>query len=580
MPRTLLPGLIILLVAVGATGVMWAPALLAGHSAWFDLARMASFDAALRAGDFFPVWSPDFYFGYGSPLFQFYAPLAYYLAEIPVLAGVSIPSALKLTALLALFASGAAMYQLAARHVSTWSAVLAAVLYMVAPYRLVDLFVRHAFAEHCAFMWLPWITLGTERFVAERSRGGLLLAAVCTAGLTFTHNVMALIGLPVCVAAGWLLAEKRPAWKTLPIAGAPALFGVGLAGFFWWPALHGRAFTHAEESLTGGYFEYRQHFVAARQFTETAWSFGESGVETTTPMPLQIGWPHLVVVLAALLLVLMKRRRVGRWTVVALAITAGAIFMCHGSSQALWAALPLVKYVQFPWRFLGLVALGAAMCGAAAFDCLHAARPRWERPAFGCAALLVLAVYFPYYSEARFVAVDARSQTLVQVTPRQLDALASIGALGSAASLVTPETIRAAGERATSSDDFLPRGVRQKPASPAEHLFTASGGEIRRWTRLGVNRYEAAVTMHSAGRIELAQFWFPGWTARVDGRAVPAEASGASAVVSCAVPPGGHTVEFACKGLPQRRTGLALTFVSALFLLAAFVTLPRWSPVS
>src|SRR5215467_10288873 len=81
--------LVLLLVAVAVTRSMWeAPAMLAGHSARKDLVRLVEFDAAFRAADFFPTWSPDLYSGYGWPMFQFYAPLSYYAAEVPVLMGV------------------------------------------------------------------------------------------------------------------------------------------------------------------------------------------------------------------------------------------------------------------------------------------------------------------------------------------------------------------------------------------------------------------------------------------------------------------------------------------------------------
>src|SRR5436305_5483271 len=63
--------LMLLLVAIVVTWSMWqAPALLAGHSARKDLARLVEFDAAIRGGDFFPSWSPDLYAGYGSPIFS------------------------------------------------------------------------------------------------------------------------------------------------------------------------------------------------------------------------------------------------------------------------------------------------------------------------------------------------------------------------------------------------------------------------------------------------------------------------------------------------------------------------------
>jgi uncharacterized membrane protein len=294
--KMLLHGTVILLAAVMATRSMWEPALLAGHSAWFDLARMVEFDAAMRAGDYFPVWSPDFYFGHGSPLFQFYAPLCYYLAEIPALAGLQYSNALKIAQCFALFASGMAMYRLASTYLSGWAACLGGVLYMVAPYRLVDMFVRHAFAEHCAFIWLPLIVWGTERFISTSSRASLATGALATAGLVLTHNVMALIGLPVCVAAGWALSVPKRWPASILLAGVPALLGVGLSAFFWWPAISGRPLTRAEESLTGGYFDFHRHFVDAWGFIDLTWGFGESGQAGGDGMSHQIvsvalSWP-------------------------------------------------------------------------------------------------------------------------------------------------------------------------------------------------------------------------------------------------------------------------------------------------
>ena len=113
---------------------MWeVPALLAGHSARKDLVRLVEFDAAFRAADFFPSWSPDLYSGYGSPIFQFYAPLSYYAAEVPVLMGLDYATALKLTQLLALFFSGLAMYRLASMDFPGWMACVGAIFYMSRP---------------------------------------------------------------------------------------------------------------------------------------------------------------------------------------------------------------------------------------------------------------------------------------------------------------------------------------------------------------------------------------------------------------------------------------------------------------
>src|SRR3954465_6424570 len=199
--------LVLLLVAIVVTWRMWqAPALLAGHSARKDLARLVEFDAAIRGGDFFPSWSPDLYAGYGSPIFQFYSPLAYYITEIPVLVGFSYVTALKITWVVTLFASGLAMFYLGSTYLSRWAACIGAVFYMVAPYRLMDMFIRHALAEHCAFIWLPLIVAGTARFAAKLSPTGFVVGTLATAALILTHNVTALIGLPVCLTAALAFA--------------------------------------------------------------------------------------------------------------------------------------------------------------------------------------------------------------------------------------------------------------------------------------------------------------------------------------------------------------------------------------
>lgn len=566
----LLQWLVILVVAIIETRVMWAPALLWGHSAWFDLTRMVEFDAAIRAGDYLPLWSPDLYHGYGSPLFQFYSPLVYFMTEIPVLAGIGIPTALKITQLLMLVASGGVMYHFAAaRHVSRWAACFGAILYMVAPYRIVDLFVRHVPAEHSAFLWFPLLVWGTERFVAQRSRVGIVAGILATAGLILTHNVMALIGLPVCVAAGWILSARPKDWGGLLRAGYPAVIGVGCAAFFWWPALSGRIFTQAEESLTGGYFDYHGHFVEAWRFVSLAWGFGETGHGAAETMPLQIGLPHLLVAVLAFASIFGKWRT--RWSVAGVAIMFGAVLMCHAVSEPIWTALPLLKYVQFPWRFLGLAVFGAAMCGAAVVDRIRAIQPRLEVPIFLAGLIVVLAAYFPYYTAVRFVAVDGRANTLTQVTSERVEAMRASSVLLPLDGIVTREKIRTVGERATSGDDFLPRGVEEKPTAPAPEPVSAVVGEVTQWDRPALNRYRAKISMREAGKVELHQFWFPGWMARLDGRATEVAPAGKAAVVSCDVPAGEHVVEFNYAGLPQRRAGMIVSLVS--LTLAAAMTL-------
>ena len=567
--------LILLLVAVAVTRSMWeAPALVAGHSASLDLARLVEFDAAVRAGDLFPTWSPDLYTGYGSPIFQFYAPLTYYFAEVPVLIGFDYAAALKLTQLLALFASGLAMYRLASTYFPDWVACLSGIFYMVAPYRLVDMFVRHALAEHCAFIWLPLIVWGTERVVSKSSRIGLFSGAIATAALILTHNSLALIGLPVCIAVGWALASPKRGIlspKAFGAAGAVAALGVGLAAFFWWPAMRGRALTQAEPSLTGGYFDFHRHFVKVWQFLDFHWSFGISGGGVGNQMPLQIGLPHLLAGLGALAMVLGqwqgegdagKRRAI--WSIVGVSVMGFGAFMSCRLSHLIWESLPLVKYVQFPWRFLGLVVFGAAICATALIDRFAAAGARSTIIASLVGIVIIMATYFPYYSQARFLVADGRTLSLAEVSAVEVAAMRSAGILQPfGLSAPTAADLRQMNERATSSDDFLPRDVKEKPTQPPIRIVQAEGGRVVDSARLRQNHYRSRVQMSAPSKVTLLQFWFPGWQATVDGLSARTAPAGPKAIVSCDVPVGDHMVEFSYRGLPQRRTGIILSILSA-----------------
>ena len=553
--------LIILTVGVFATNVVWTPGLLWGHSAWYDLLRCVEFDAAVRGGEFFPTWSPDFYHGHGSPLFQFYAPLAYFVVEVPLLARIDIVTALKLAQISMLIASGVAMYRLASANVSRWAAVLGAVFYMIAPYRMLDLFIRHSLAEHFAFVWFPVLVLGTQRFVSQGRRCSAVAVTIATAGLILTHNVMALIGLPICIAVGWFLSAASKNWRSVAVAAAPALIGIGIAAFFWWPALSARHLVRADESLSGGYFDFHRHFVEASHFFGSRWMTAENA-DGLGEILLQIGWPHLVAAIGAVALLRGKGR--SRWSIGGAGLTAIALVMCHALSRPIWELLPPLRYVQFPWRFLAFVVFGTTMCAAAVIDRLGRLKPRLEMPVVLGAIGLVLWTYFPSYSTAQFLAADEATRTMIRVTAEQADRIAATRRFIALDSLVTPAAIRSADERATSSDDFLPRGVREKPTATRSEPISTDAGKILAFEQPALNTYRAEISLHDSATVKLHQFWFPGWTASLDGQPLAVRPFGASAIVSCDAPAGVHTIEFKYTHLPHRRVGSIMSWVSVV----------------
>ncbi len=133
----------------------------------FHLHRVRALAEALRLGVLYPRWFPDFAFGYGYPVLNFYAPLFYYPPALLHLAGLDVITAVRLT-LAAFYAlSGWAAYWLLRCWTRPVPALLGAILYLAFPYRLYDLFVRGALPEFAAFLWPPLIAWATMKWVTD-----------------------------------------------------------------------------------------------------------------------------------------------------------------------------------------------------------------------------------------------------------------------------------------------------------------------------------------------------------------------------------------------------------------------------
>ena len=106
-------------------------------------------------------------------------------------------AAFGLVLLLATAISGWGLYALLSSFANRLAATTAAVVYVLAPYRAIDLYDRFAFAEFLAFVWPPLLVLGLRRVLVEnRPRWWIGLALSC-AGLILTHLLTALMALVV-----------------------------------------------------------------------------------------------------------------------------------------------------------------------------------------------------------------------------------------------------------------------------------------------------------------------------------------------------------------------------------------------
>jgi hypothetical protein len=336
---------LVLLLTTAVVGLpLFAGRVLSGQDIVTYLINAQQMAANLRAGEVFPAWGGGFNAGYGSPTLIFYPPLTSYLNAIGVLVGVPVMTGVCALALFAHFASGAALYGWLRSTGVGRSALAAAVVYMVAPYRFIDLFLRSALSEHWAFVWPPLILwVAGRRSLHPFSRVPLI--AILVSALLLTNTPMAvLFGLALAV---WFVISRHVADQRFQVA-----IGAGL-GFTV------SSFALVPQALASSLLNTDIYYGAAAQnfrpSANTLFSGGFAVWNLNTVFSLVLVSTFAIAVLAFVLLTRAQRRDPG--AAAALLAAIFCVLVATTPAGPIWDALPVISNLQFPWRVTSVITL-------------------------------------------------------------------------------------------------------------------------------------------------------------------------------------------------------------------------------
>jgi hypothetical protein len=207
--------------------------------------RTADYAAALIEGRLYPRWSPNAFGGYGAPIPHYEPPgAAYVAAVIQVLFTADPILAVRIVFMLALSLAGVMIYLFTMQRVGGGAGLLAALLYVYSPY--VGLTAPHLLGDLpgvLSFALMPMQLWSINRLIRRRLRLDILLISVTTAALYLTSPSEAFVStFIVAILAIWhRRSNGRVPW--LHLVGGYIL-GLGIAGFYWIPALLEQEFIH------------------------------------------------------------------------------------------------------------------------------------------------------------------------------------------------------------------------------------------------------------------------------------------------------------------------------------------------
>lgn len=321
----------------------------------FHLFRLHQFDKCREMLQIPCRWAPDAGLGYGEPIFNFYGQFVYLLGDIFHVVGFSLIDSIKMLFILSLVLSAASMYFLAKKlWNNSLSGVAASLLYIYAPYRAVDVWVRGALPEAFAFVFFPLIILSVEK-------KNLFYFSLFSFFLVITHNLSFLMFLPVLLI--WIFYRKW--WKAF----VGFTITAALSAFYVLPVIFESKFVGLD-STTQGYFDFRAHFVTIKQiFFDMNWGYGGSTWGMEDGLNLSVGLIQWLLP-ALLLVVIIASRKLSKQYLHLYILCFMALFylfLTHNKSTLIWETLPFMKYIQFPWRFLGIAVFCLSLASGVLF---------------------------------------------------------------------------------------------------------------------------------------------------------------------------------------------------------------------
>ena len=504
-----------------------------GHDWAFELARVAEFSHALGEGQFPPHWAPNLYGGYGSPVFLFYAPAFVTVATTASAVFGSTAAGASLAVILFSFIGVFAIRRLfgAIPGVDSLGGRIAATVFALHPYLIGDKLIRNANAEFAALCLLPFALEGLMRLKRQPLRGAVVVAGGLALSI-LSHNLTALVCLALLLGGTLWLHGWRGARRTWLALVSGVAVGLLIAAFVWLPALALQDAIQIDD-LTRGKFDFHGQWKPLRAFFGYSQFFSAGAL---TPLAL---------VFAAWVAV--RRSTDGfsgrRFLMGLLAAALIFIGLQLRVSTPLWELLPWLPLVQFPWRFMGPLALVSAVAAGMAAAALLSQRPDRIRAGVevGIFALCV-ANAWPQLANYRPLSAG-QSETIAKA--------------------IQPEQLRRGALNVSVLDEYLPQGAnpavwkREARVGGRTVLSAEPEVEVEALEEKG-SRIALRVDAPEGTRLRFARWYFPEWQAELDGILIPVERN-SSGGIDVRLPAPGGTFVLVRRAPRSRRVGVILS---------------------
>lgn len=345
------------------------PAFYTSHDGIHQVVRLYYFNQLVSEGQIPPRWVGDLLNGFGYPLFNFSYQLPWLIAEPLVMLGFSIFDSIKFTFLLGYIFSGIFMYLFQKEMYGRWPAVVGAILYLYAPYRFSNIFVRGAIGDATSFIFPPLLFLSLFKIKNPDKKlyFWIGLGAIALSGLLLSHAMVFffyIVSILVYILFSLIFVKSKKIF--ILSAFSLIILGFAISAYYFIPSLIERDWTMFD-SIMGPAF-IGNTFVSLRNLFYSPWGYGTIDAKEGA-MSLQVGfaqWITVILTIISLSIIILKKKLSEKnllfsdtcFFIILFLVT---IFVMQPASLFFWKIISKYVVVDFTWRILAVTVFSSSV---------------------------------------------------------------------------------------------------------------------------------------------------------------------------------------------------------------------------
>ena len=490
--------LILLVAAVCICMPLMYPGFFVSDDGGWMIIRLSAFYQSLRDGQFPVRFLGRLNFGYGYPVANFLYPGFLYIGSFIHILGFRFIDTVKLLLGGSVIAGALFTYLWLKKYFDGLPSLIGSAGFILAPYLLFDIYHRGSVGEVLA------IAVAGSGLYAIKSRNRWLFGLVVPL-LILSHNTLALLFLALYAVYITFLGLWPEFWLMFGT-------GVGMAAFFWLPAIYERKFVVFDMTAVAN---PRDYFISPTNIA-------------------LLGIPGI----AAGFVSLFVRKELQKEKVLFLGTMILTLFLVLPVSAFIWNLNVLAHIIQFPYRFLSLTIFAGA----------------W------------LTAYVTQY-------VKNTGRILLICLFVSIGVWTAASALNSVAPVGEPEGFYTTNEATTTvADEYMPIWVATKPATHAadRFLFYKGRGVIHE-NYMNTSFIDITVQAAEESVVQINTVYYPGWGATMDDTKVRIDYTNSEGVIRIHVPAGQHHLVVAFRETISRFLADILSLCSLVFYVVLLV---------